>query len=491
MPCSRLQVRQQVQDLRLDGDVERRRRLVGDQQLRLAGERHRDHHALAHAAGELVRIVVEALRCGSGMPTRSSSSIARAARLAPRQPAMQAQRLGDLRADRQHRIERRHRLLEDHGDAVAADRGHRALVEAARDRGPRSGWRRASPGPVLQEAHDGQCGDALAAAALAHQRHRLVGVDGEAHAVDDRRRVAGRPEGDGEILNFQERHRRRCCPGFHRLECTNDHTFGHCPLLWRSLSFRQGATGEQAMLGPLGEEFSTFAISARCPETGKFGVAISTRPIGVGSRCPFIRPGLGVVVTMAVTDPRLGPLGLRLLDLGYSSTRVLAEIAASDPHIEHRQISVIDRDGNACRPHRRREPRLVGPYLRAQHGGHGQRPDLRAHRLGDGRDLPQDEGGRSREPSDVGARSRPRCRRPAWRPAFRRAGASTAPTNIRWSTCASTSMSSRSASFAGCSISIGRRSNTTKRRPWQPTALGVVEDWVEARAKEKAKRKAS
>ena len=30
-------------------------------QLRLAGERHRDHHALAHAAGEPVRVVVEAL----------------------------------------------------------------------------------------------------------------------------------------------------------------------------------------------------------------------------------------------------------------------------------------------------------------------------------------------------------------------------------------------------------------------------------------------
>ena len=48
---------QQVEDLRLDRDVERRRRLVGDQQLRLAGERHRDHRALAHAARELVRIV--------------------------------------------------------------------------------------------------------------------------------------------------------------------------------------------------------------------------------------------------------------------------------------------------------------------------------------------------------------------------------------------------------------------------------------------------
>ena len=83
----------------------------------------------------------------------------------------------------------------------------------------------------------------------------------------------------------------------------------------------------KAMLGPLGEEFSTFAISARCPESGKFGVAISTRPMAVGTRCPFVKPGLGVVVTMAVTDPRLGPLGLRLLGLGYSAAKTLDEIA--------------------------------------------------------------------------------------------------------------------------------------------------------------------
>ncbi len=98
---------------------------------------------------------------------------------------------------------------------------------------------------------------------------------------------------------------------------------------------------------PFGEEFSTFAISAKCPDTGAYGVAISTRPIGVGARCPFIAPGLGVTVTMAVTDPRLGPLGLNLLRLGYSAQKTIDEIAASDPHIEWRQISVIDRDGNA------------------------------------------------------------------------------------------------------------------------------------------------
>ena len=91
----------------------------------------------------------------------------------------------------------------------------------------------------------------------------------------------------------------------------------------------------------------TFQIAARCPDTGRFGVAITTRPMGVGSRCPFIAPNVGLTVTMARTDPRLGPLGLNLLRLGYSAQRVLDEIAASDPHIEMRQICVIDRDGNA------------------------------------------------------------------------------------------------------------------------------------------------
>ena len=57
-----LLARQQVEDLRLHRDVERRGRLVGDQKLGLAGERDGDRHTLAHAAGELVRILAQALR---------------------------------------------------------------------------------------------------------------------------------------------------------------------------------------------------------------------------------------------------------------------------------------------------------------------------------------------------------------------------------------------------------------------------------------------
>ena len=91
----------------------------------------------------------------------------------------------------------------------------------------------------------------------------------------------------------------------------------------------------------------TFAIAARCVESGRFGVAISTRALGVTARCPFIAPGVGVVVTMARTDPRLGPLGVNLLKLGFSAQRTLDEIAASDPHIEWRHLCAIDRDGNA------------------------------------------------------------------------------------------------------------------------------------------------
>ena len=49
----------QSQDLLLHGHVERRRRLVGDDQPRLQARTRSDQHALAHAAGKLMRIAAE------------------------------------------------------------------------------------------------------------------------------------------------------------------------------------------------------------------------------------------------------------------------------------------------------------------------------------------------------------------------------------------------------------------------------------------------
>ncbi len=59
MPSRVLRVLEQLQDLRLHRDVERGGRLVGDQQVGLVRQRHGDHHALALAAGELMRIALQ------------------------------------------------------------------------------------------------------------------------------------------------------------------------------------------------------------------------------------------------------------------------------------------------------------------------------------------------------------------------------------------------------------------------------------------------
>ena len=56
-----MQVLEQLQHLRLDGDVERRRRLVGDQKVRVVGERHGDHHPLLLSAGKFVRQGAQAI----------------------------------------------------------------------------------------------------------------------------------------------------------------------------------------------------------------------------------------------------------------------------------------------------------------------------------------------------------------------------------------------------------------------------------------------
>ena len=121
-----LQFAHQIEDLRLQRDVERGGRLVRDQQARIAGERDSDHHALAHAAGKLVRIFVDALfRRGD---VDAAQQLDRALPRLPRRAAAMAQNgLDDLVADGQARIERGHRLLKDHRQPVASQIAQRLV----------------------------------------------------------------------------------------------------------------------------------------------------------------------------------------------------------------------------------------------------------------------------------------------------------------------------------------------------------------------------
>lgn len=237
----------------------------------------------------------------------------------------------------------------------------------------------------------------------------------------------------------------------------------------------------QAMLGPWGEEFSTFAISARCEASGKIGVAISTRPLAVGSRCPFVRPGLGVVVTMATTDPRLGPLGLRLLGLGYSASRVLSEIAASDPHIEHRQISVIDRDGNAV---------ARTGAKNSDWSGHFCEPGMVA--MGNGLISERTASAMAEifaktKGDDLEARLMAALE--AGRDAGGQHGGQHSAALVVYRTQEYPLVDLRVDEHAEPIGELRRifdiyrpQIEYYETRPWQPTALGVVEDWVEARA---------
>ena len=73
-PARVLQRLEQREDLLLRRHVKRRGGLVGDQEVRVAGERRGDSDALAHAARELERIAVDDR--GSSMPTSASRRIA-------------------------------------------------------------------------------------------------------------------------------------------------------------------------------------------------------------------------------------------------------------------------------------------------------------------------------------------------------------------------------------------------------------------------------
>lgn len=97
-----------------------------------------------------------------------------------------------------------------------------------------------------------------------------------------------------------------------------------------------------------GELHHTFTAIGRCSHTGRLGISVATKEIAVGSRVPFVRANIGAVATQAYTDPRLGALAIRLLELGYPAARVLQEIAQSDRHIGWRQFGIVDRWGHSA-----------------------------------------------------------------------------------------------------------------------------------------------
>jgi uncharacterized Ntn-hydrolase superfamily protein len=89
----------------------------------------------------------------------------------------------------------------------------------------------------------------------------------------------------------------------------------------------------------------TFSLIARCARTGQFGMVISSSSPAVAARCAHVRAGVGVVASQNVTDPALGPLILDQLAQGNAAADALAFVTAGRPHIDYRQLLVVDAAG--------------------------------------------------------------------------------------------------------------------------------------------------
>ena len=197
-----LQLAQQ-QGLDLHGRVQRRGRLVGQQQLRLAGERQGDHRALPHAARHLVRIRVE-----TPLGARDAHALEQRERALPcfagRDRLVAPDRLHDLRADRIHRVECQQWLLENHRSDLAAEIDElragklehvlRADLDAAGDR--RAAF-------VVQPQERAQR-DALARTRFADQRDDLAALHPQVDAADRMHRLAAAGERHVEVLDVDE-----------------------------------------------------------------------------------------------------------------------------------------------------------------------------------------------------------------------------------------------------------------------------------------------
>jgi len=90
----------------------------------------------------------------------------------------------------------------------------------------------------------------------------------------------------------------------------------------------------------------TYTILARCPQSGRFGVATASYSICVGLHCDgAARSNTGVSFTQGSFRDANNRLAMNLLAQGYSARLALGELLANDPQSDFRHIGIIDREG--------------------------------------------------------------------------------------------------------------------------------------------------
>jgi uncharacterized Ntn-hydrolase superfamily protein len=93
---------------------------------------------------------------------------------------------------------------------------------------------------------------------------------------------------------------------------------------------------------------STYSICACDLEARRWGVAVQSKFLAVGSIVSWAEAGVGAIATQAWANPRYGPDGLALLRDGLSADEVVASLTDADDGRAERQLGVVDGQGRSA-----------------------------------------------------------------------------------------------------------------------------------------------
>ena len=93
---------------------------------------------------------------------------------------------------------------------------------------------------------------------------------------------------------------------------------------------------------------STFSIVAYNADAKEWGVATQSKFLAVGSAVPWAQAGAGAVATQSYANTSFGPKGLALMASGLSARETLDRLLTGDEGREHRQVGIVDAQGNAA-----------------------------------------------------------------------------------------------------------------------------------------------
>ena len=188
----------------MHGDVERAGGLVGNNQRRLQRNGDGDQHALAHTAGELMRILP-----GAQLRLAETDALKQFDRLSPsfrsRSPAMHRQDFRDLFPDGPHRIERIARVLRHETDDGTANAIQPLLRPAGDVLAIQQNGSLLQKPAFRQKTDQCLCCRTLAGTGLADKRNDLAGANLKIDIVNNRAQAVSVAIGNSEAGHIEDR----------------------------------------------------------------------------------------------------------------------------------------------------------------------------------------------------------------------------------------------------------------------------------------------